>query len=234
MAEITLYVAFLAGLVSFLSPCVLPIIPGFLAYLGGTSLQDAKTKRMDVFLASVFFVLGFSLVFATLGVLLNTVLDDVAYDVQLWLSRIGGLIIIFFGLYLTGLIKPKFLEKEHKIRVTHKFRSKYATSLVFGAAFAAGWTPCVGAALGSILGLAAVQPGSAFTLLMVYTLGLGVPFLAVGLFATQASGFIKRHGRAFQYFNILFGVLLIVLGILAFTQSLPLIANLEILNKVLL
>src|SRR3990167_9251547 len=97
---VTITLAFLAGLVSFLAPCVLPIIPGFLAYLGGSSLADSRTHRRDIFLNSLFFVLGFSLVFAVLGVLLNTLLEAIAYSLQIWLSRIGGAIIIFFGFFL--------------------------------------------------------------------------------------------------------------------------------------
>lgn len=226
--------AFVAGLVSFLSPCVLPIIPGFLAYLAGTSLKDAKDHRWGIFLNSIFFVLGFSFVFASLGVLLNTLLSSVAYDATIWLGRIGGVVIIFFGLYLTGLIKVKYLEQEHKIAVKKRFKSKYLTSFVFGAAFAAGWTPCVGAVLGAILGLAATQPGSAFTLLMVYAIGLGIPFLAVGLFATKAQGFLARSAKYIKPINKLFGVLLIVLGILVFTNSLSLLANFGVLNSLLL
>lgn len=233
--ELSLSISFIAGLVSFLSPCVLPIIPGFLAYLAGTTVHDSATKRRDVFLASLFFVLGFSTVFALLGVVLNTVLGSVATDAQTWLARIGGLIIIIFGIYLTGLIHLPFLEKEYKFDAhkTH-FKSRLATSFVFGAAFAAGWTPCVGAVLGGILGLAAAQPGSAFGLLFTYALGLGVPFLVVGFFASQASTFIKKYTRAFGYVRIGFGILLIIVGILAFTENLSKLANFDFLNNLLL
>lgn len=232
---ISVAVSFLAGLVSFLAPCVLPLIPGFLAYLAGSSLHESESraKRSQVFLNAIFFVIGFSLVFALLGVLLNTVLERVAYDVQIWLSRIGGAIVIFFGLYLTGLIKIPFLEQEHKIKVAN-IKSRYLTSLLFGSAFAAGWTPCVGAALGAILGLAATEPGSAFTLLLAYALGLGIPFLIVGFFASHAAAFINRYAKVFKYVNIIFGIILIGLGILIFTQTLSLIANFEFLNKILL
>lgn len=235
MVDITIFVAFVAGLVSFLAPCVLPIIPGFLAYLAGamTDKPDAKA-RLEIFFNSVFFVLGFSLVFAVLGVLLNTVLESVAYDVQTWLARIGGAVIIFFGLYLTSLIKIPFLERDHKMLVKKKFSSRYLTSAVFGAAFAVGWTPCVGAALGAILGLAASHPGTAFTLLMSYSVGLGIPFLVVGAFAAQATAFIEKIGPALRYINIIFGIILVGLGILIFTRELPLIANFSLLNSILL
>ena len=152
MNQISITVAFVAGLASFLSPCVLPLIPGFLAYLAGTS-TTGSARRREIFINSIFFVLGFSVVFAVLGVLLNTVLELVAYDVQTWLSRVGGLVIIFFGLYLTKLIKIPWLEYNHQLTIKTKSSSKYVTSFLFGFAFAAGWTPCVGAALGAILAL---------------------------------------------------------------------------------
>ena len=229
-----LFGAFLGGLVSFLAPCVLPIIPGFLAYLAGANTTETGSKRKEIFINSIFFVLGFSIVFALLGVLLNTLLESVAYDVQLWLSRIGGVMIIFFGLYLVGLIKVPFLEREYKFGVKTQFKSRYATSFLFGLAFAAGWTPCVGPALGVILGLAATAPGLAFVLLLTYALGLGVPFLIVGAFTGQATEFINRHVAGLKYLNIVFGLILLALGVLIFTQKLSLIANFELLNQLLL
>ena len=237
MVEISIIVAFIGGLVSFLSPCMLPLIPGFLSYLAGASLGESQSKRRDIFLNSVFFVLGFSVIFAALGVLLNSILSRVAYDVQIWLARIGGGIIILFGLYLVGLIEIPFLEREYKFKVG-KFKSRYLTSFLFGSALAAGWTPCVGVAFGSILGIAAIKPGLAFYLLLSYSLGLGVPFLLVGLFTSQASSFITsvtiHHTKLFRYINVFFGIILIILGILAFTQNLNLIANFEPLNRFIL
>ncbi len=187
------------------------------------------TRDWSVFTSSVFFVLGFSVVFSLLGVLLQTVLSNVGYTVQTWLARIGGVIIILFGLFLLGLIKPAFLTREHKFLVKRKFKSHYTTSFVFGAAFAVGWTPCVTAALGAILALAATQAGSAFVLLMAYTLGLGVPFLLVGLFTEQAKHLIDRTGKFLNYFESVFGVVLIVLGIFVFTNHLARLAGIEFL-----
>lgn len=231
MSEITIVVAFLAGVVSFLSPCMLPIIPGFLAYLAGSSLSESQSKRKDIFLNSLFFVIGFSVIFASLGILLNSILEAIAYDVQVWLARIGGAIIIFFGLYLMGLMKISFLERAHKFNVKIKLKSKYLTSFLFGSALAAGWTPCVGAALGAILGLAATAPGTAFQLLTSYSIGLGLPFLVVGLFASQASNIINKYAHVLKYVNIIFGMVLVILGVLAFTQSLNIIANFEFINQ---
>jgi cytochrome c-type biogenesis protein len=232
ISEISIIVAFAAGVVSFLSPCVLPIIPGFLAYLAGES-SGGKQSRWNTFIASVFFVLGFSTVFAILGVLLNTILESVAYDAQIWLARIGGVIIIFFGLYLTGLIHVKYLERAHTISVKRKFGSRHVTSFVFGAAFAAGWTPCVGAALGAILGLAATAPSSAFWLLLVYALGLGIPFLIIGAFAGEAGKYMERFAKAAKYITVTFGGILIILGVLIFTQKLAVLANFGLVEKLL-
>ncbi len=231
-SSVNISVAFVAGMVSFLAPCILPIIPGFLSYLAGTSLTESTKKRKEIFLNSVFFVLGFSSVFALLGVLLNTLLEAVAYDVQIWLSRIGGVLIIFFGFFLTGLLRIPFLEREHKITLK-PLRSRYMTSFVFGAAFAAGWTPCVGAALGAILALAATDPSKAFVLLLAYALGLGFPFLLVGLFAAQAHAFISKYLFAVRFINIVFGIVLIILGMLVFSQQLSRIASFELLNRFL-
>ncbi|KND47111.1 MAG: cytochrome c-type biogenesis protein [Parcubacteria bacterium C7867-004] len=234
MDTIFLATAFLAGVVSFLAPCVLPIIPGFLAYLAGSTSADSPNRRRDIFVNSVFFVLGFSVVFALLGILLQTVLASIGGEVQSGLSKLGGLVIIFFGLYLTGLIKIAFLERDHKVLVKKKFSSRYLTSFVFGTAFAVGWTPCAGAVLGSILGLAASAPVSAFFLLLSYALGLGMPFLLVGLFTAQATRFIDRYAGAFVYVNKLFGVVLVLLGILVFTESLSLVGNFDFVNSFIL
>ena len=189
---------------------------------------------MAIFLNSLFFVIGFAVVFALLGVLLNSVLAHAAYAVQEWLSWIGGALVIFFGLYLMGFFKIPFLEIDHKMRIGVTFHSRYLTSLIFGFAFAVGWTPCVGPVLGGILGLAASAPGEAFSLLLSYALGLGIPFLVVGALTAQASNFINRYASKLEYVTKGFGAILVVLGILVFTQSLSLIANFDFVNQFLL
>ena len=187
--------------------------------------QKKEKRDWSIFFSSIFFVLGFSLVFSIVGVLLQTILSNVSYTVQEWLGRIGGVIIILFGLFMLGLITPSFLQREHKITIKRRFKLRYVTSFVFGAAFAVGWTPCVSAALGAILALAATRPSSAFLLLMVYTLGIGIPFLLVGLFTTQATKLINKSATALKYFNIIVGILLLILGILVFTNKLNIVAN---------
>lgn len=189
-------------------------------------------QRWSIFLSSVFFVLGFSIVFSSAGILLQTVLSSVSYTIQTWLGRAGGTLIILFGLYLLGLIKIGFLEKDHRIKVK-RFRYSYVTSFLFGAAFAVGWTPCVGAVLGAVLTLAATSPGTALPMLIAYSLGLGVPFLLVGLFANKAGDFITRCGPWVKYLNYAFGVILVLLGVLVFTSQLALVANLSFASELL-
>lgn len=192
-----------------------------------------ETGRWQIFINSVFFVLGFSIIFSLVGVLLQSVLSSVAYTVQNWLGYIGGAVIILFGLYLLGIVKINFLEREHKLKVRRRFRYAYATSFLFGAAFAVGWTPCVGAVLGTILTLAITNPASAFKFLLSYSLGLGIPFLIVGLFTSRASKFIEKAGPKLRYVNYIFGVVLIMLGILVFTSQLSQVANLPFLTGLL-
>ena len=232
MVETTFFIAFIAGIVSFFAPCILPLIPAFLGFLAGQKVE--KTSRWKLFGHSFLFVLGFGTVFSVVGVLLNGILSNVAYTAQLWLSRVAGVVIILFGFYLLGFIKPEFLQKEHKFKV-HRFKSRALTSFVFGAAFAIGWTPCVGAVLGSILALAAAMPSDAFALLLAYSLGLGIPFLIVGLFAHNFVSWIQKHSAFLKYFNVVVGLVVVLLGVLVFTGKLALVAgSLSFLNRLLL
>lgn len=218
---ITLAAAFVAGVLSFASPCVLPLVPGFLSYLGGVGLKEGeKASRMRIFLNAAAYVLGFVAVFSLLGAVLNGALGEASYDVRTWLSRIGGAIIILFGLYMLGLIKLGFLQSEHRAKPGGVARRSYLFSFLFGASFAVGWSPCVGAILGAVLTLAATAPGESFVLLFAYSLGLGLPFLIAGAFIAQARGLIRKAGPFMQYFSYASGALLIILGILVFTGSL--------------
>lgn len=196
-------------------------------------MEKTGKRNWNIFFSSVFFVLGFSVVFSLVGVLLQTVLSHASIAVEMWLGWIGGIIIILFGLFLLRLFTPAFLERTHTIAVKKRFGSHYLTSFVFGAAFAVGWTPCVSAALGAILALAATKAASAFLLLFFYTLGIGIPFLLVGLFTNEAQALINKAGKWFQYFQYFFGVILIIIGIFVFTGELSAIANLQFLSNLL-
>ncbi len=233
MIDVTIYAAFISGLISFLSPCILPLMPGFLSYISGTNLEDSNKVQGKVFLNSVMFVLGFSLVFSLIGVLLNSILSNIAYDIQNILSKIGGLIIIIFGLYILGFFRVQFLQREYKLNVNSKFKNTYFNSFIFGLAFAIGWSPCVGVVLGSVLALAATHPGVSLILLFSYSLGLGLPFLLLGLFTKPAMKLIKRSNSFFVYFNKIVGIFLIILGLFVFTQSLNYLSSFESLFNLL-
>ena len=234
MAQLTLFIAFAAGLASFLSPCVLPLVPAFIAYLSGTTAveikSDSKKAKAAIIINTILFVLGFTFVFALLGALINSVLLNVSYMLKDVLTKVAGVVIILLGFVLLGVIKPSFLQQEHKLKLKG-LKPGYFTSFLFGAAFAVGWTPCVGAILGAVLTLALTQPAIAFALLFAYGLGLGIPFLAVGLFTSQATALINKYQSAMKYVTIAAGIVLILLGILVFTNQLPRIANLALAIK---
>jgi cytochrome c-type biogenesis protein len=197
------------------------------------SLTIKRSIRLNIFLNTVYFVLGFSLVFAVLGVILNSVLATVGIGFQSVLQSIGGVVIILFGAYLILSIKLKRLNFEKRMTKLPRFKTSYITSFVFGAAFAAGWTPCVGPILGSTFTLAATAPGAAYNSLLAYSLGLGIPFLITGAFFSQATGLIRRMVRYLKYFNPIMGAVLIILGILVFTNQLALLGNFPLANQVI-
>ena len=183
-------------------------------------------QRNVIFLNSVAFVLGFSIVFSLIGVLLQTALESVAFDSINILKIVGGSVIILFGILLIASLRYSipFLNKEHKLKVK-KFRISYVTSFIFGVAFAIGWTPCVGFILGGIYTLAATAPGTGFALLFSYSLGLGIPFLLAGAFLSRFSGFLEKSQRFLKYFNIVGGIFLIAIGILVVTNYIGIIST---------
>ena len=239
MAETTFAVAVLAGVSSFVAPCILPMIPAFLAYISGTTLSDlnqskgSKTiviNRVNIILNSVFFVLGFSIVFSVLGVVINSVLSS--SSLVEGLNQIGGIVIVGFGVFLLLSSKVNKLNFEKKF-FPNRTKASYPMSFVFGLAFAAGWTPCVGPILGTILTLAATTPSIAFNLLLVYSLGLGVPFILIGIFYSRATKIIRAMSRHLKYYNLILGGFIVILGILVFTNQLAYIANFPLLNELL-
>lgn len=241
MAEITLAVAVIAGMGSFVAPCILPMIPAFLAYISGTTLSQLNQNkgsntlsinRTNIILNSIFFVLGFSVVFSTLGVIINSVLATSAGELVEGLNQIGGIIIIGFGIFLLLSMKFNKLNVEKKI-IPKRSKASYSMSFVFGLAFAVGWTPCVGPILGTILTLAATTPSIAFNLLLAYSLGLGIPFVLIGVFYSRATRIIRSMSRHLRYYNVILGSFIIVLGILVFTNQLAYIANFPLLNELL-
>lgn len=241
MVDVTILLALFAGIASFVAPCILPMIPAFLAYISGTTVTELGSKsgtvisinRTGIILNTVFFVLGFSVVFSALGVLINSVLSNAAGDILQSLNYIGGIIIISFGIFLLLSTKIRALNIEKKFFPKRK-KSSYPLSFLFGLAFAAGWTPCVGPILGTILTLAATTPSVAFHLLLAYSLGLGIPFVLMGVFFSRATRIIRAMSKHLKYYNLILGGFIIILGILVFTNQLTYIANFPLLNELVL
>ena len=234
MTEPTLVLAFAAGVASFASPCMLPVMPAFFAQLAGTSLGRAQDLgRRDLLLGAFLFVIGFSLVFSILGAALSAALEEVAAETLAWLSRGAGVVIIVLGLHMTGMLRLPVLDQAYWAKPMRAASGRLAP-LLFGAAFAVAWTPCVGPVLGSTLALAAARPASAFPLLLAYAVGLGAPFLLVGLFPTRGFAFVRRYGRWAARLHSTLGAVLVGMGVLVFTGELDLLANFDVLNEVLL
>lgn len=249
IAGVSIFIAFAAGLLSCLSPCVLPLVPAYLGYLTGASLEatpvagratavkeaaasggggTTSTLAMprsaaapSPFLHAVSFVSGFSLVFVAFGVSLG-VLGYFLRDQQEIILKVSGTLLIIMGLHLSGVITIPFLERERRVDAPAGSRIGYARSFVVGSTFSAGWSPCIGPTLGAILGLA-VSSGTvaeAGVLLLIYSAGLSIPFLAMGLAYNGVKPVYQRLKRYSGVINYLSGAMLIVVGILVFTDSL--------------
>lgn len=227
--NITLVIAALAGLFSFLSPCVLPLVPAYIGYLSGATVTAEGVKvsrRRDTFLHALGFVLGFSLIFILLGVTAWSI-GDVLYTYLPRLAQLGGIILVVFGLALMGAFKLPFLYAQKRIEVKVKPSLGYLSSFIIGIFFGAGWTPCVGPILGSIL-LLASQASTATQgalLLTAYSLGLGIPFLLVGAAFEAASDTIHRLNRKSNWVAIVSGVVLVLLGFAMLTNKLQALAR---------
>ena len=217
-----LAVAVLAGFVSFASPCVLPLVPGYLSYMSGVSGQDVE-RRGDrragrVVAGAALFVLGFSLVFVALGAALGAVTSWLVLNRNL-VTRVAGVLVIVLGLFLAGVIKPGFLYRERRLR-GDKLPGGLAGALPLGMVFGRGWTPCIGPTLGAVLGLAAVGGGGArrgALLLFAYSLGLGLPFLIAALGFRRALGRFPALRARFRLFELAGGGMLVVIGLLLLT-----------------
>lgn len=271
-AEVTLAIAALAGLGSFVAPCVLPMIPAFLAYISGTTVSEMarspppaarrgregagdaagataataaataaavaadpspSVSRAGIMLNTAFFVLGFSVVFAAVGALINSVLADSASGFVSGFNQVGGAIIIAFGAFMLLSTRMRFLNLERRL-LPRRSGASYPMSFVFGLSFAAGWTPCVGPVLGTILALAATTPSAAFGLLLAYSLGLGVPFLLIGAFFSRATPVIRAMGRHMRHYTVAVGLLIVLLGALVITGQLSHLASFPLLNELVL
>jgi len=216
-AGLGLFVAFLAGLLSFLSPCVLPLVPSYIGFLTGMTLPEMTGRRRIALLHAVLFVAGFSLIFILLGAS-ATALGGALKFYQVWIARVGGVLVILFGLLCLGVVKAGFLEQERRLQLQHK-PVGYLGSVLVGMAFGAGWTPCIGPVLGAILSLAATSDSvpRGMLLLGVYSAGLAVPFLLAAVAVESFLDWFQRFRRYLPWVMRVSGVLLIFVGILMAT-----------------
>ena len=216
--------AFGAGFISFLTPCVLPIIPGYISYITGKNLNEIEQDKRIVLIKTILFSLGFSLVFIILGATASAV-GNILLFLTNELRIAAGVVIILFSLQMLGILNFNFLNQEKRIE-TQSYKDNYALPLLVGAAFAFGWTPCIGPVLGSILALSATEAsiGSGILLLSFYSLGLAIPFILSGYFMnkflTTRKGFSKYYGRVTKTG----GAILLITGILIATNQIQVIS----------
>jgi len=218
--NISIFVALSAGFISFLSPCILPLIPSYLAFITGVSIEELSGReslshaRKKIIANSLAFILGFSFIFIALGASATFFGKFLSQNIR-WFEIIGGAVVIVFGLHFTGLFRLKFLDKEKKFHLQSKPLGYLGTGLV-GMAFGAGWTPCVGPILGSILTLSATTQnvGKGIILLAFYSLGIGLPFFISGLIIHKFFEYFQTARKYLKIITIVGGILLIILGIL--------------------
>ena len=216
-------IAVLAGLISFLSPCMLPLVPVYVAHLAGSTNQSlaGAARRNDAFFHSLSFVLGFSIIFIILGASVGF-MGFVIQDQLPTLTRIAGVMLIVMGLHLTGILRIPFLYRTYELETVGARSVSYGRSFVVGSTFSVGWTPCIGPILGSILTLAAAS-GTVWQgtmLLVFYSIGLGIPFIATGLMLGTATAYLKKVNRFLPAFEIGGGALVILIGSLIFLNRL--------------
>ncbi len=221
MGNIGVGLAFLAGLASFLSPCVFSLIPAYVGYLSGRSVAASRSgsepNKLVTFFHGLAFVLGFSAVFLTLGLTLSAI-GTLLYDLRFWLAKIGGVIVVVFGLHMTGLLRIPFLEYDLRPQTKVDQRRGFLSSALLGVTFSAGWSPCIGPILGAILTLA-INEGSisqGVWLLSFYSAGLAIPFLIAALGIGWVTTILRKYSKVMHYVEIVMGIVLIIVGVLLF------------------
>jgi len=219
-ANVTIGLAFLAGLASFLSPCVFSLVPAYVGYLGGRAAggETTESNRFVTFTHGLAFVLGFSVVFIVLGVA-TSAFGRLLFDLRFILSKVGGIVVIIFGLHMIGIFRIPFLEYDTRIQQLPDRKWGYISSVMLGVFFSAGWAPCVGPVLGAILTLA-LNGGSVSTgvsLLSAYSAGLAIPFLIAALGVGWVSLTLRKYGKIMHYVEIAMGVVLVILGFMLFS-----------------
>lgn len=219
MSDVNVWVAFGAGVASFISPCCLPLYPSYLSYITGMSVQTLRTEqnkrdvRFKTMTHTLAFILGFSVVFYTLGFGAG-LLGDFFDNNRVLIRQLSAILIILMGLFLLGIFQPQFLLKERKLNLKFK-PAGYIGSFIFGIGFSAGWSPCVGPILGSIIALAVSEPGTWLSMITAYTIGFALPFFILAFFIGSTKWIVRYSGIMMK----IGGALMLLMGILLFTNK---------------
>jgi cytochrome c-type biogenesis protein len=224
--SVSIGLAFVAGLASFLSPCVFSLVPAYIGYLSGRSVGGDQGSRWITFSHGVAFVLGFSVIFILLGITTSAI-GNLLYNARDWIAKIGGIVVIIFGLHMTGIIRIPFLEYDTRKQDLPDPKLGYLSSALMGVFFSAGWSPCVGPVLGAILTLSftggSVLQGA--SLLSSYSAGLAIPFLIAALGVGWVSAVIRKYSKTMRIVEIVMGVILIIVGGMLFLGTFQLLAR---------
>lgn len=223
--SVGLTISFTAGVLSFLSPCVLPLIPSYVSFITGMSLDDVRHSRRAALVHSLLFILGFTLIFLALGAT-ATVVGRWMHQYRDWVGRIGGVLVIVLGLYLLGAFNFGAFARERRVHIANKPMG-YVGTVVVGMAFAAGWTPCIGPILGGVLAYTASSAdlNQGLLLLLAYSLGLAVPFLLAALMIDRFMTLFQRYRGALAWMSRVSGALLIAVGVLMLTGSMTVMSS---------
>lgn len=221
----TFFAAFLAGILSFLSPCILPLLPGYISFISGESIEtlrsgDKISTRFKAFFGAVFFGIGFTLVFIALGAT-ATIIGKTLVQYQTALARVGGVIVFILGLHMAGVFKLNFLLKQVKFNRKKGSAPFYVEAFILGIVFVLGWTPCVGPILAGVLAIASQENSvnQGILLLLTYSLGLWIPFMVAALAINETMAAIKKAGKYFVWIERIAGVLLMLIGLALITDN---------------
>ncbi|WHH57436.1 cytochrome c biogenesis protein CcdA [Petroclostridium sp. X23] len=219
MTDVSLLMVFIEGILTFISPCILPMLPIYFVYLAGASAHHNTSHAINktLIINTLAFILGFTIIFTLLGASATTIGDLLKDHIGL-LRKVGGSIIVIFGLYFIGLLRLNFLNTEKRIHMEFK-ELGFGSSMLFGMVFSLGWTPCVGPFLGSVLLLAATSEtvGKGILLLVIYSVGLGIPFLMSAILFDKLKNLFSTIGKYQRIINMISGIILIIMGVLVFT-----------------
>lgn len=228
LPDVSWFLAFGAGVLSFFTPCVLPLLPAYLSFITGVAVEEIleeRPRRKAILPNVILFCVGFSIVFVLLGATATTI-GQAVMKYQRVIQWAGGILVIIFGLHLLGLFQWRFMQIERKLHLSGRPAHRLA-AFVIGVAFAVGWSPCIGPILGSILAYAGTQEtmGHGIMLLVLYSLGLAIPFVVVGFAVGSFMPWFTVAKRAMRWVNVVAGILLIVMGFLLITNNLSTLSD---------